>query len=430
MMSPWLSAILAGAALCFYVGWPWYTMWKRAKSLGLPVIVEGSQWQRHRRHTAQAFNKKTHENVWAETLKETSMLLEYWTNDESKTITRSDLAALSLAVLCRVCFGMSEGDATREKTGMITSELRLFLKSITRPAVFGPLSKQEKKDVAASQQTLKRFMAKLVETRRDASSSRQGSSDLIAWLLGTIDSDQFSEDEIMGNLFLFIFAGHETTAGTLGYIIHLLAIYPAWQDWVIEEVDLIYQESTRDGNPDYSETYHRLTRLRAVLFETLRLYGPVPTIVRKSDKQHNQVVTVGQKEVVIPGDCQVYINTIAIHTDPDDWGPDSQTWRPDRWISEASSTLSECEFSSEMSKCIFAWGDGPRMCPGRKFSQVEILASLLRLFMGHRVEIVPRAGQSLQDARSEAYSLIQDSTVGLTLQMPGHRPVNLRWIRR
>ncbi|KAF4203563.1 hypothetical protein CNMCM8927_008610 [Aspergillus lentulus] len=38
MMSPWLSAILAGAALCFYVGWPWYTMWKRAKSLGLPVI--------------------------------------------------------------------------------------------------------------------------------------------------------------------------------------------------------------------------------------------------------------------------------------------------------------------------------------------------------------------------------------------------------
>ncbi|GKZ39587.1 hypothetical protein AbraIFM66950_000690 [Aspergillus brasiliensis] len=263
--------------------------------------VEGSQWQRHRRHTAQAFNKKTHENVWAETLKETSMLLEYWTNAESKTITRSDLATLSLAVLCRVCFGMSEGDATREKTGMITSELRfclqnlrLFLKSITRPAVFGPLSKQEKKDVAASQQTLKRFMAKLVETRRDAS----------------------SKVEIMGNSFLFIFAGHETTAGTLGYIIHLLAIYPAWQDWVIVEVDLIYQGSTRDGNPDYSETYHRLTRLRAVLFETLRLYGPVPTIVRKSDKQHNQVVTVGQKEVVIPGDCQVYINTAASQTEP------------------------------------------------------------------------------------------------------------------
>ncbi|KAF4179336.1 hypothetical protein CNMCM8060_003199 [Aspergillus lentulus] len=396
--------------------------------------VEGSEWRRHRMHTVQAFNKRTHEDVWTETFKETSVLLEYWANAESVTTTRSDLAALSLAILCRVCFGLSKGDSVIENSGVISSELKfcqenltVFLKSITRPLFSRPPSKQEKKEVEESQQALAMFMAKLVETRNDASSSRSGARNLITSLLGTVNSSKLSENEIMGNLFLFIFAGQETTASTLAYIIHLLAIYPTWQNWVIEEVDQIYHASTRKENPEYDETYHRFTRLRAVLFETLRLYGPVPTIIRKTDKQQTKVViTSSGKEIVVPRDCQVNISTIAMHTDPDVWGADSQAWRPDRWISHTS----EMEFSTELSKYIFSWGDGPRMCPGHKFSQIEVLANLLRLLRDHRVEVVPRANQSHQAARSEIYSLIQGSTVGLTLKMPDHRPVKLRWIER
>ncbi|OKO99256.1 hypothetical protein PENSUB_8643 [Penicillium subrubescens] len=37
-----------------------------------------------------------------------------------------------------------------------------------------------------------------------------------------------------------MFAGHETTANTLVYIIYLLAIFPDWQTWAIHEIDEIF----------------------------------------------------------------------------------------------------------------------------------------------------------------------------------------------
>lgn len=40
------------------------------------------------------------------------------------------------------------------------------------------------------------------------------------------DDDMLSEEELIGNVFLFLFAGHETTAHTLAFALGLLAIYP------------------------------------------------------------------------------------------------------------------------------------------------------------------------------------------------------------
>jgi cytochrome P450 len=68
------------------------------------------------------------------------------------------------------------------------------------------------------------------------------------------------DDEIYGNLFIFSFAGHETTANTLTYSIYLLAAFPKWQDWIAEEVRSVCGfEETRDI-PAYQELYPKLNR--------------------------------------------------------------------------------------------------------------------------------------------------------------------------
>jgi hypothetical protein len=66
-----------------------------------------------------------------------------------------------------------------------------------------------------------------------------------------------SEDEIIGNLFQFTLAGFDTTANTLAYAVTLLAIYPEWQNWIVEEIDQVCNDM---ADLTYLKIFPRLKR--------------------------------------------------------------------------------------------------------------------------------------------------------------------------
>ena len=49
-----------------------------------------------------------------------------------------------------------------------------------------------------------------------------------------------TNSEVLGNLFLYSFAGHKTTGKILTYNILLLAAQPQWQDWIAEEIQHVF----------------------------------------------------------------------------------------------------------------------------------------------------------------------------------------------
>jgi cytochrome P450 len=53
--------------------------------------------------------------------------------------------------------------------------------------------------------------------------------------------------EVMGNAFIFLFAGHETTANSLHYTMILLAQRPDMQQRFLDEVDEIYDRAALEG---------------------------------------------------------------------------------------------------------------------------------------------------------------------------------------
>lgn len=69
-----------------------------------------------------------------------------------------------------------------------------------------------------------------------------------------------------------------------------------------------------------------------------------------------------------------------------------------------------------------------RPCPGRKFSQVEFVAAMVSLFRRHRVEVVPNAGESAQEARERVKKVVNDNVIVLLLQMREPKTVGLRWV--
>ena len=112
----------------------------------------------------------------------------------------------------------------------------------------------------------------MVEKERNSTSSLQ--NNMLSVIVKASDNEKnavrkdvksklhLSEDEITGNLYQFTIAGFDTTANAMAYAVTILAIYPGWQDWIIEEID---QVSNLNGDLDYERTFPALKRCLALM---------------------------------------------------------------------------------------------------------------------------------------------------------------------
>lgn len=77
------------------------------------------------------------------------------------------------------------------------------------------------------------------------------------------------------------------------------------------------------------------------------------------------------------------------------------------------------------------WGDGPRVCPGRKVAQVEFVAVMATLFHNHRVAPALFEGESAERARCRLVDMVNDSAISaITLQMQHPKNASLVWTRK
>lgn len=116
-------------------------------------------------------------------------------------------------------------------------------------------------------------------------------------------------------------------------------------------------------------------------------------------------------------------------------------WRPARWIEITPPTNNESEEGSVLDRetlstpprgSFVPWADGDRVCPGKKFAQVELVGALNALFAGGwRVEPVRETeGESMEAARGRVKGAIRDSGMVLLVEMLHPEKVGLRWVRR
>lgn len=112
---------------------------------------------------------------------------------------------------------------------------------------------------------------------------------------------------------------------------------------------------------------------------------------------------------------KVYVNWdfAGAQTDPHVWGSDSLEWRPQRWIQRDPATGAEIlQAPNPAAEAAYnAWSGGPRVCPGKVFSQVEIVALLAVLLKAYRISpmLVPERGNGDEEkARAELISVLND----------------------
>jgi len=204
---------------------------------------------------------------------------------------------------------------------------------------------------------------------------QKDSKSILDLLLNSRDQEtgdkKLTNEEIIADIFIFLVAGHETTAHTLVFSIHLLAMHPEVQEELHQHVIATI------GNSD--PTYEDLQKLDfplKIFKETLRLFPSVPLI----PKMCTTTTKIGD-HTFYPKTL-VDINVFRIHRDPKYW-KDPEKFDPHRWDENSD------QLGPITPHCFLPFSHGKRNCLGRKFAEIEGTLFLTMLAQNYRVEYAP-----------------------------------------
>lgn len=265
--------------------------------------ADDQEWQRHRKMTAVTFTEKNNELVWQQSLQQAKGMLDYWTQRADQPIrsTPQDTKIFTLNVLAAALFnkvypyeGSGEENLDRhatDKSYQYRDSLNTILGSIIQIFIFGEEGLKSKwlpktwNHAADAMATFRSYILDLMnEERAHIAAGRHNNSHLVARLVRACeeedpDADEpnghgersikkmtLTEQEILSNLFVYAFAGNDTTAISLTNLLAQLSANPDTQDWMAEEI----HHYLPDHNPETwkYETFAKLKRCGAVIVST------------------------------------------------------------------------------------------------------------------------------------------------------------------
>ncbi|MEO3478945.1 cytochrome P450 [Phaeobacter sp. CAU 1743] len=218
---------------------------------------------------------------------------------------------------------------------------------------------------------IRALITQLTDERAAEIAAGTAPQDLATKIMTNADPEtgaRFSTEEMVDQVAIFFLAGHETSASALAWTLYLMAIYPEWQERVAEEAAALEDDSFA--------AVSRMRISRDVFREALRLYPPVPMMVREATCPERF------RDREVPKGSQLVLSPWHLHRHERLWdNPDG--FDPERWQTENGK---KCQREAYM-----PFSAGPRVCTGAGFAMVEgplILSMLLRHF-----RVAPVAGK-------------------------------------
>ncbi len=231
------------------------------------------------------------------------------------------------------------------------------------PRFFRRQTKSTARDIRA-------LITRLTADRMAQITAGTAPDDLATKIMTTADpqtGDRFDTAEMVDQVAIFFLAGHETSASALAWTLYLMALYPEWQEKVAEEARAL------DGGCDF-KVMSQLKISRDVFREALRLYPPVPMMVRETCQAEQM------RDRVAPKGSQVVLSPWHLHRHTRLWdNPDG--FDPARWATENGKTCQRDAY--------IPFSAGPRVCTGAGFAMVEgplLLSMLVRRYRLRPVE--------------------------------------------
>jgi cytochrome P450 len=204
---------------------------------------------------------------------------------------------------------------------------------------------------------------------------------LEAMLLARDEQDRpYSDEVIMANAIGMLVAGEDTTANSLSWAIHHLCDRPDLMARLQGEAEAVLDGQRVAETPSQIEELHYAG---AVASEALR----VRPVAAWHSYEANMDTVLG--DVLLPrGTPVVIVSRPTLHRACP--AESVAAFDPDRWLGSDASRARQADF---------AFGDGPRICPGRSLAFLEMRLALSMLARSFDIERVGRSDRVKEVSR-------------------------------
>lgn len=149
------------------------------------------------------------------------------------------------------------------RVGQATVDFKRYMKEMLE---------EERRLIVQGKPSASNLMTSLIRASEEVTEAANGSTETKDAPVTRHHQAGLTESEIFGNIFVFNFAGHDTTAHTLAFALILLTGHPEAQDWIAEEIQYVLPDSD-SSKWDYEATFPKLKRCLAILVS--HSFGPL-----------------------------------------------------------------------------------------------------------------------------------------------------------
>ena len=219
------------------------------------------------------------------------------------------------------------------------------------------------------------------EKRHDENStSIKANKDLLSALMERDENgDQLPRKKLLGNIRMFLFAGHDTTSSVVSFALWNLANHPEVQERLRIEVDSVFASNGGASNGPSYKDIHQLAYLDAVMKESLRLDSGAG-LSRECLK--DVTIGKGKKKYLLPKGTVIYVYPWLIHRNELHWERPNE-FIPQRFLNE-NNALDE---TKKLRRPFLPFSVGPRLCVGKHLAVAEFKAIIANIV--HRYVLEP-----------------------------------------
>ena len=345
------------------------------------ITNEGESWFRQRRLIQPVFYQKQIASYAEVMVTLTEQMLETWQNGETRDI-HEDMMSLTLNIVVKTIFSIDLSQQEAKNIAVAGETTLQYLQKMPGRNLLQWLSILEFRRVKSAIATMDKTIYRVITERRNVNSNW---NDLLSMLMEAKDADDGSsmtDKQLRDEVATLISAGHETTANALSWTWMLLSKHPQVQIKLLTELNTVLG----DRSPTFADIPN-LSYTNMVIKEAMRLYPPVPLILRKAARD----CELGG--YFIPAQTVLLMSQWTMHRHPD-YFQDPDRFIPERWANNLEKQLPPGVY--------FPFGDGPRICIGKNFALMEAvlilatIASKFKISLLPKQQIVPQASISLR----------------------------------
>ncbi|KAI3326326.1 cytochrome P450 [Xylariaceae sp. AK1471] len=333
-------------------------------------------WGQARRTLNPAFTPASIRNMFDEMLDITSQLALKWARhgpenpiDVSADFTRLTLDTIALTAMDTRfnSFYHDEFHPFVQRFGAMFTEIQ---RRSNRPAWYTWMQWTANRQFDENNDFIRKFCADVLARRRrlenEESINRKDVFTAMLHRRDPVTGKQLTDSMIIDNMITFLFAGHDTTAGLLSFLVFHLIHNPDAYAKVQEEIDRVLR-----GGAMTIDHLNALPYVKSCLLETLRLEPPAQAIaVTPLVDDGVPVILGGRYEIRRGQTAMVFIP--ALHRDPAVFGDNAAEFRPERMTEENVKKLPKNAFKP--------FGNSPRNCIGSDFAVQEATVAVAVLF--------------------------------------------------